>query len=358
MTISSAFSVQGNSQDSLVDSIPKQGVQDYSPVSKQDASIAESEFQNHSLAQKDLAKVEQRQKTEPDTWDKLSAKAEYASGYLDGLIPLNELRDQSVANLGVKTPLIESPHYRAGHESGKEDIKEGLTYVFGFADGINPMTPIADALAESLHIERQHAGKESTYWKGRSDGAAVGVMVDGTIMASGGGMMLGSGACEVGTGGVCTVVAAPAFATGVVLAGGGTASMVSHTGMYAEAQQQYLQSRAKENTGSSKTQSKPEPAKSKSPEDVIATKSANVKGSIQENSLKAFKTLVNKLSKPNSKITQAELNKLRVLTQKHGGRVRVDLTGVKGTSVKPHAHIEGLGKSLESRHIWLESGVK
>ncbi|MCP5468830.1 MAG: hypothetical protein H7A32_06135 [Deltaproteobacteria bacterium] len=133
------------------------------------------------------------------------------------------------------------------------------------------MTPIADALAESLHIERQHAGKESTYWKGRSDGAAVGVMVDGTIMASGGGMMLGSGACEVGTGGVCTVVAAPAFATGAVLAGGGTASMVSHTGMYAEAQQQYLQSRARENASSSKKNSeaseprKVNPSKAESP---------------------------------------------------------------------------------------------
>jgi hypothetical protein len=79
---------------------------------------------------------------------------------------------------------------------------------------------------------------------------------------------------------------------------------------------------------------------------------------IQAGSLKEFKSLVNQLSKPSSKLTQQEFNELRALAQKHGGTLRVDLTGVKGTGVNPHVHIEGLGKSVESRHIWLETGVK
>jgi RHS repeat-associated protein len=78
---------------------------------------------------------------------------------------------------------------------------------------------------------------------------------------------------------------------------------------------------------------------------------------MQANLLKDFKNLINQLSKPGSKLTQVELNELRTLAQKHGGTVRADLTGVKGTGINPHVHIEGLGKSVESRHIWLQSGV-
>lgn len=90
----------------------------------------------------------------------------------------------------------------------------------------------------------------------------------------------------------------------------------------------------------------------------IEAKAAKGVSRIQAGSLKEFKTLVNQLSKSGSKLTRAELNELRTLAQKHGGTVRVDLTGVKGTGVNPHVHIEGLGKSVESRHIWLNSGVK
>lgn len=79
---------------------------------------------------------------------------------------------------------------------------------------------------------------------------------------------------------------------------------------------------------------------------------------IQANSLKEFKTLINQLSKPGSKLTQKEFNELQALAQKFGGTIRIDLQGVKGTGVNSHAHIEGLGKSVESRHIWLEFGVK
>ena len=81
-------------------------------------------------------------------------------------------------------------------------------------------------------------------------------------------------------------------------------------------------------------------------------------GRIYAETLKDFKALVNKLSQPGSKLTQAELDELRKLASKFGGRVRVDLDGIRGTGVNPHAHVEGLGKSVESRHIWLENGVK
>jgi RHS repeat-associated protein len=74
--------------------------------------------------------------------------------------------------------------------------------------------------------------------------------------------------------------------------------------------------------------------------------------------LRTLKSLVKDLSKPGSKLTQQELDELRTLVKQHGGQVRVDLTGIKGTGTTPHAHVEGLGSSLESRHIWLETGVK
>jgi RHS repeat-associated protein len=81
-------------------------------------------------------------------------------------------------------------------------------------------------------------------------------------------------------------------------------------------------------------------------------------GKIIANTLKEFKQMINNLSKPGTKLTQGELNQLRELSKKFGGEVRVDLKGVKGTGVDPHAHVEGLGSKVESRHIWLEEGVQ
>jgi hypothetical protein len=89
---------------------------------------------------------------------------------------------------------------------------------------------------------------------------------------------------------------------------------------------------------------------------VVNTASQGEK--ISANSVGELKTLIKQLSKPGSKITQKELNQLKRLAKKHGGKVRVDGTGVRGTGVNNHAHIEGLGNSVESRHIWLENGVK
>jgi RHS repeat-associated protein len=81
-------------------------------------------------------------------------------------------------------------------------------------------------------------------------------------------------------------------------------------------------------------------------------------GKLSANSLKEFKQLVNQLSKPGSKLTQQEFSDLKKLVEQYGGRIRADLNGVKGSGVDPHVHIEGLGKSIESRHIWIEGGVK
>ena len=83
-----------------------------------------------------------------------------------------------------------------------------------------------------------------------------------------------------------------------------------------------------------------------------------ITGKIIAESSKELKQLVCNLSKPRSKLTQQELNQLRILTQKYGGKIRVDLKGVNGSGVKPHAHIENLGNKIKSRHIWLEEGVK
>lgn len=52
------------------------------------------------------------------------------------------------------------------------------------------------------------------------------------------------------------------------------------------------------------------------------------------------------------------LNVMKKVVSQFGGRVRMDLHGVKGTGKVPHVHVEGLGKSIEAKHIWIESGVK
>jgi len=70
--------------------------------------------------------------------------------------------------------------------------------------------------------------------------------------------------------------------------------------------------------------------------------------------LKTLKVLVKSLSKPGSKIAKDELDALKVAVEKFGGKIRVDMNGVKGTGTVPHAHVEGLGSSIESRHLWLD----
>ena len=85
----------------------------------------------------------------------------------------------------------------------------------------------------------------------------------------------------------------------------------------------------------------------------------NILGSrIEAATLKELKQLINLLSKPGSKLTQKELNALKGIVEKEGGNVRIDLSGVKGSGIEPHAHVEGLGKSIESRHIWLKNNIK
>jgi RHS repeat-associated protein len=81
-------------------------------------------------------------------------------------------------------------------------------------------------------------------------------------------------------------------------------------------------------------------------------------GRISADNLKEFKQLIQRLSQSDSRLSQKELDQLRSLSSEYGGGVRVDLSGIKGSGVNPHAHIEGLGKSVESRHIWLQNGVK
>lgn len=73
-----------------------------------------------------------------------------------------------------------------------------------------------------------------------------------------------------------------------------------------------------------------------------------------------IKQLVTNLSKPekNPGLSQEKLEQLRRIADKADAKVRVDLDGVTGTGVKPHAHVEGMGSKVEGRHIWLEEGVQ
>ena len=268
---------QGVSQNSYsVDSSLSPVQQDFTSTEKSDFSPAPPVFDQETNPQSKLQKLEKNKKPEPSTWDNLKDRADSAQGYIEGLtFPVTELRNQSASALGIKNLLIESPHYRAGYQSGKKDLKEGLTYSNGFVDGINPMTPIGDAVADTFNVQRVHYGSESTYWKGRIDGSAVGVLADGALMAGGGTMIGGSTACEVGTAGACTIVAGPGLAAGATIAGAGALSMTGHLTTYTDAQKQYIESRAKESVGNSKTQAKAESNKSKSPKDSISDKKIN-----------------------------------------------------------------------------------
>lgn len=80
-------------------------------------------------------------------------------------------------------------------------------------------------------------------------------------------------------------------------------------------------------------------------------------GRIKAGSLKELKSLIKQLSKPDSELTKKELRQLTKLVEKYGGKIRKDLNPVKGRIKKPHVQVEGLGKSIEGRHIWLKSGV-
>ena len=76
-------------------------------------------------------------------------------------------------------------------------------------------------------------------------------------------------------------------------------------------------------------------------------------------SRKRFKRTINNLSQTeNSGLSQQKLDQLRRISHKANGRVRVDLDGVCGSGVRPHAHVEGMGSKVESRHVWLKEGVE
>ncbi|WP_431065742.1 RHS repeat-associated core domain-containing protein [Methylotuvimicrobium sp.] len=77
---------------------------------------------------------------------------------------------------------------------------------------------------------------------------------------------------------------------------------------------------------------------------------------ITKSSLKRVKRLVKELSdnsRQNNGLSQDKTDQLRRIVEKAGGKLRNDgVSGVKGSSAgKPHVQTEGLGKSIDSRHI-------
>ena len=80
-------------------------------------------------------------------------------------------------------------------------------------------------------------------------------------------------------------------------------------------------------------------------------------------SRKRVKKLIKKLSdnsRQDSGLSQEKVDKLRRIVDKAGGKLRNDgVAGVKGSSAgRPHVQTEGLGKSIDSRHIWTQPGVR
>lgn len=70
--------------------------------------------------------------------------------------------------------------------------------------------------------------------------------------------------------------------------------------------------------------------------------------------MKELKSLINILSKPNSKIDIQDVKKLESLVEKFGGKLRYDLKPVKGANKwGPHVQTEGFGNSVDSKHIQL-----
>lgn len=87
------------------------------------------------------------------------------------------------------------------------------------------------------------------------------------------------------------------------------------------------------------------------------------KSEITKSSRKRVKGLIKKLSdnrRQNKGLSQEKTERLRRIVEKAGGKVRNDgATGIKGSSAgKSHVQTEGLGKSVDSRHIWTEEGVQ
>ncbi|MGK0184161.1 MAG: RHS repeat-associated protein [Halioglobus sp.] len=88
-----------------------------------------------------------------------------------------------------------------------------------------------------------------------------------------------------------------------------------------------------------------------------------VETSITKSSRKRIKRLIKNISNnslQDNGLSQEKTDQLRRLIEKAGGQVRNDgVSGVKGSSGgRPHVQTEGMGKSIDSRHIWTEYGIE
>lgn len=84
---------------------------------------------------------------------------------------------------------------------------------------------------------------------------------------------------------------------------------------------------------------------------------------ITKSSRKRVKKLVKNLSdnsRQNNGLSQGKTDQLRRIVEKAGGKLRNDgASGVKGSSAgKSHVQTEGLGKSIDSRHVWTKEDVQ
>lgn len=86
---------------------------------------------------------------------------------------------------------------------------------------------------------------------------------------------------------------------------------------------------------------------------------SNTVPNVTRSSSQRLKTTIRNLSRHESSgLSQQKIDQLRRIAERAGARVRIDRDGVKGMGVRPHAHVEGLGKKVQSRHIWIRDGVR
>lgn len=152
---------------------------------------------------------------------------------------------------------LEQRAYESTKSQGRgwEGIQDSLTYMAGFVDGLNPLTPLQDRIKEAFQIEKKPPGNPEKYWEGRMDGSLTGMGMDATLIGGGGTVAVGSVECAAVTVGGCIPVAGPGVVVGGTMTVTGTALLPLHGTTYETAKEKYLQSRAKQNQGVNSTSS-------------------------------------------------------------------------------------------------------
>lgn len=136
---------------------------------------------------------------------------------------------------------------------GWKGVKDSLTYMAGFVDGLNPLTPLQDRIEEAFQMRKILLEILRSTGKGESMALLREWEIDTTLIGGGGTVALGSMECAAVTVGGCIPVAGPGVVVGGTMTVTGTALLPLHGTTYETAKEKYLQSRAKQTQGVNST---------------------------------------------------------------------------------------------------------